>query len=466
MFNLFKRNSSEVTKEKSSFVAVVSSLFNDWFPTNRKTPLSLVPVYACIKIISQTIAIADLKIYKRTDKGREELPKHKLAKLFKAPFKEMTYFNWEQMMMLQLAGYGNAYALIVRDINYNVKELVPLEYDMVNVIKDFNSSTYYYQVTVNAKTFSVFPENMLHYKIFSEDGIRGLSPIEMFRSTMDSMYSEADYLKGFYDKAANLSGTIESEGVTQKQIDAIKDKFESKYGGSANSGKTIILPNGMKYKQLKLLSPMDANYIETAKLNRSDIGVIFGVPLSLLGDLSQATYSNLSELNRAFYKMTIAPYFKAISQENDMKLLNESAKSTHYFEFDPEILLSMNKKERYETYAVGIRNGIVTRNEVRELENLEKLDGLDEVLQESGVLTTTQADNQFVKEEIIEVEHDGSFDIGNDSNNSTGNSDSSNNDDTKGTALMQKQINDLKGKLGRMEALQTAPAKTPNKDKK
>ena len=460
MWNPFTSKKELVaTKEESGgFMTVVSSLFDDFFPSNTlKSPLSLVPVYAAIKILSQTIAIADLKMYQKTNKGRKELSDHKLNKLFKQPFMEMTNFNWMQMMMLQLAGYGNAYALIVRNSDYSVRELIPLEYDMVSVYKDSGSNVYYYQVMHNAKSFKVFPENMLHYKIFSRDGIRGLSPIELHRSTLDSLYNESEYLSSFYEKAANLSGTIESEGVTAKQINSIKESFQNKYGASNKSGQTLILPNGMKYKQLKLLSPMDANYIETAKLNRGDVAVIWGIPLSLLGDLSQATYSNLSELNRAFYKMTIAPYFVAIAQENNLKLLNESEKAKTYFEFDPEHLLSASKKERYDTYAVGIDSGIITRNEVRELENLESIDGLDEIMQKSGTLTVSQADKQFVK-----GVQDGN---GNNSNDTSSSSDTTNNANNE-SATLKKELNDVKAKLGRIEALQTAHVKTPKKEMK
>jgi len=307
--NIFRKPAETI---KAVITADAFGGFFDVFSTS-KNPLSLVPVYAAIKIISQTISIADLEFYQKTTKGRKLLAEHKLTKLFKAPFLDMTYFNWMQMMMLQLAGYGNAYALIIRDNNYNVKELIPLEWNMVEVMKDLNSNVYWYKVTHNSKSFNVFPENMLHYKLFSDDGIKGLSPIALHKATMDSLSAEGEYLAAFYDKAANLSGTIESTGATQKQIDSIKGKFESKYGGSSNAGKTVILPSGMAYKQLKLLSPMDANYIETAKLNRADVAIIFGIPLALLGDLSKATFSNISELNRSFYKMTIAPYFK----END-----------------------------------------------------------------------------------------------------------------------------------------------------
>ncbi len=456
---LFKKPTEAI---KAVITADAFGGFFDVFSTT-KNPLSLVPVYASIKIISQSISIADLELYKKTENGRKLLPNHKLTKLFQAPFLDMTYFNWMQMMMLQLAGYGNAYALIIRDMNYNVKELVPLEWDMVTVMKDFNANTYWYQVTHNSKTFIVFPENMLHYKLFSSNGLEGLSPISLHKATLDSLGAETDYLSSFYDKAANISGTIESTGVNQKQIDSIKSKFESKYGGSSNAGKTVILPNGMTYKQLKLLSPMDANYIETAKLNRSDVAVIFGIPLALLGDLSQATFSNITELNRSFYKMTIAPYFKAIADENSMKLLNENEKSSTYFEFNPDILLSAGKKDRYETYAIGIRNGIVTRNEVRQLENLEEIDGLNEILQESGVMTTKQADEQFANSEVSE-NADSRNDVNDSDNTDTSNdSDKAVSDTNKISALIKKDINDLKAKIGRIEILQTAHSKTPKK---
>ena len=453
-------------KPKDAIKAVITADafggFFDVFSTT-KNPLSLVPVYASIKIISQTISIADLELYKKTPKGRKLLTEHKLTKLFKAPFLDMTYFNWMQMMMLQLSGYGNAYAIIVRDLNYNVKELVPLEYDMVTVMKDFTSNVYWYQVSHNSKTFNVFPENMLHYKLFSTDGIEGLSPIGLHKATIDSLSSESDYLNSFYTNAANISGVIETTGGTgniQKQIDSIKSKFETKYAGSINSGKTAVLPNNMAYKQLKLLSPMDANYIETAKLNRADIAVMFGIPLALLGDLSQATFSNITELNRSFYKMTIAPYFKAIADENSMKLLDDSEKDLTYFEFNADILLSASKADRYATHAIGIRNGIVTRNEVRELENLEKLDGLDEILQESGVMTSKQADEQFKNRGVSDY---GTTNSNDDSDIDKSSNSSNISDETTDdvTALVKKDINDLKARLGRIEALKTAHSKTP-----
>ena len=463
--SIFKKNATE--KFKAVITADAFGGIFEYF-SSKKNPLSLVPVYASIKIISQTIAIADLNVYKKTAKGRELQTDHPMAKLFKSPFGDMTYFNWMQMMALNLSGYGNAYALIIRDINYNIKELVPLEYDMVFVMKDTTSNSYYYQVTHNAKSFNVFPEQMVHYRVFSKDGLRGLSPIELHRATTDSLSSESDYLASFYEKAANLSGTIESESATQKQIDSIKDKFEAKYGGAGMSGKTLILPGGMSYKQLKLLSPMDANYIETAKLNRSDVAVIFGIPPSLLGDLSQATYSNLSELNRAFYKMTIAPYFKAISQENDMKLLKESEKPTIYTEFDPDILLAMTKKERYETYAIGIRNGIVSRNEVREFENLEKLDGLDEILQESGVMTISQADENFKNSEVQQDETE-LLPNTKDTIETTDDETSSLTKDIKSLKLAIKNSgiknqSDVLSHLGRIAGLVETSVKTSNKD--
>ena len=435
-------------KTQNAIKAVITSFdgFFDVFST-AKNPLSLAPVYASIKIISQTVGISPLKLYKKTKNGREVIT-NDLSKIMREPYGLMTSMNWLQMLVASLAGRGNAYALIVRDANYNIRELIPLEWDMVYIYEDISSNNFYYQVNFKNKNFVVWAEDILHFKIFSEDGKRGLNPIELHRQTIDQMTGENDYNEAFYKQAVNISGVIEAPGrVDQKAIDSIKEGFASKYSGVANSGKTAILPDGMTYTQLNMLSPRDAAFIESAKLTRSDIAVIFGLPLALLGDLSQATFSNLSELNRSFYKMTIAPYMVAIAQELSMKLLDEKDKDDFYFEFDPDIILSADKKTRYETYAIGIDNGIITRNEVRELENLEKLDGLDEVLQKSGVMTMSQADENFKKEE---------------------------NDLTKDMNSLEATIkksglknqSDVLSHLGRMQGLVKTSSKTSNKTTK
>lgn len=427
----------EIVEDKKSFGKIVATItaeaFSNFFNefTSSSRDLSLVPVYASLRLISQTIAISPIKLYEKSNKGRKELTDHNLTKLLKKPYKQMTYFNWMQMQCLAMVGRGNAYALIIRDINYEPIELIPLLWDSVYVVELTNSDDFYYQINFNGRSFSAWAEDILHFKPFSEDGKRGVNPIELHRATLDSATNEALYTDNFYKQAANISGVIESpKRMDKAAIALIKDGFAEKYGGVENTGKTAVIGDGATYKQIKLISPMDANYIETAKLTRADIGVIFGVPLNKLGDLSQATFSNITEMNRDFYKTTLAPYFVCIAQEIDNKLLKESEKSKNYSEFDADILLSAAKKERFETHAIGIRNGIVSRNEVREYENLETKEGLDEMLQESGVMTTSQADRNF--------------------NNSGGDEGDNeiNSDDIKATA---KSINDFKSELGRVK---------------
>ena len=433
-------------KTKETIEAVITAeafdgFFNSYAAANKD--LSLVPVYACLKIISQTIAISPIVLYEKTEKGRKEKVDDKLTKLMKKPYKLTTYFNWMQTISLSLAGRGNAYALIVRDINYEVTELIPLLWDNVYIVELINSDDYFYHINHNGKMLRVWSEDILHFKVFSEDGKTGLNPIEVHRRTLDSASGELDYSESFYKQAANVSGVIEYEKRLDKTaMDAIKEGFVQKYGGVKNAGKTAIVPDGGKYKQLKLLSPMDANYIETAKLTRADIGVIFGVPLPMLGDLSQATFGNMSELYRAFHKFTISPYYVCIASELDTKLLLERDKEKSYFEYNSDKLLAVGKKERYEYYASGIRNGHITRNEVRELENLETIDGLDEMLQESGVMTVSQANQNF----------------------NTNGGDIEDKKKEVNIEALAKNFNDFKSQFGRMERqLKDSLVVTPNK---
>jgi len=442
---------SRKPQNKTQLRAITADSFGGFFDifTKRVKGLELVPVYACVRIISQTIATSPLKLYEKISNGRNELTDSPLLKLLHNPYSTMSYYNWMNMMATNMVARGNAYALIVRDSRFNVIELVPLMWDEVEIIKDVSSDAFYYHITFAGKSFKVWGYEILHFKNYTEDGKTGLNPLEIHRKTVDSASNEATYNESFYKQAANISGVIESpKKLDSAAVTEIKESFADKFGGVANVGKTAVLSDGKVYKQLKLLSPMDANYIESAKLTRADIGVIFGVPLNKLGDLSQATFSNLTEMNRDFYKSTIAPYFTAIEQELAIKLLPEDMQLKRFFEFFAETLLSASKKERYEIYAIAVDNGIMTRNEVRAAENLSYIDGLDEPLQKSGVMTVSQANSNFNNLKDGEDE-----------------ADENDNDDNLSDEVraMVKNHNDLKADIGRLKLLQKSTSKvTPN----
>lgn len=419
-------------KTKEAIVnTVTAAAFDGFFNmfANSAKDLQLAPVYACIRIISQTIATSPIKLLQETKDGRENQTKHKLVKLMRQPTEYMTYFNWVQFMGLNLAARGNAFAMIVRDVNYEVSELIPLKYESVGVMEIINSNKYFYQINHNGKILRLWPEDVLHFKIMSDDGIRGMNPIETHRATLDNTSKETTYNTAFYTQAVNISGVIESpKPLNSNSVEEIRTSFGANNGGVDNTGKTAVLSDGKTYKQLKLLSPMDANYIESAKLSRADIGVIFGVPLNKLGDLSQATFSNLSEMNRDFYKSTMLAYYICMSQEMDLKLLTEQEKDNGYsFEFDVDILLALSKKERYEIYEIGIRSTLIVPNEARAEEGLSRIEGLDEPFQQSGVMTISQADENFKNE-----------------NKQT---------EVKELTNGNKDINDIKSQIGRLTQL-------------
>ncbi len=397
MFKFLTKKKEKTTIKNATITSALSAFVNSLFSSNISNSFALVPVYACIRIISQTIATSPLKFYRLNNNKREEFTSP-LTQLLQAPYGSMTYYNFMNAIASNLAGRGNGFVYIERDIDNTILNLIPLKWENVVIMRDEVNNIIIYDINYRGITLSLFDYQVLHFKAFSEDGIIGINPIDLHKSTINSGLEEQNFKDVFYKQAVNISGMITTEkNLSVEALAQLKEQFGTNNAGASNAGKTAILPNGMSYQQLNMISPADANYIESAKLTRADIGVIFGVPLNKLGDLSQATYGNLNELNQDFYKSTISPYLTCIKQELEMKLLREDEKGIISIEFDTDILLRQSKKERYETYQIGIDNGFITRNEARESENLEPLEGLDEIMQKSGTLSSSQANSNFNK---------------------------------------------------------------------
>ena len=264
---LFGKNKIE-TRDGDTKQSAWLSLFSTDYGTTSKSPLSISTAYACMKLKANTISSTRLNYYKSTETGNKLLKGNALTKLMKKPYMNMSYNIWMNTMVLNLDNSGNSYAHIIRDRNGRPKELQPLQPSEVSIMETFNElEPFYYQVTKsNKKTIKVFPEDMVHFKNISIDGITGISPIQQHKLLFDSAKGQDGYHKMFIENSAGLSGVIETEKKLSKEVvEELRDNFSSKFSGTKNAGKTPVLPEGMKYKQLNVMSPMDTDYINTKK---------------------------------------------------------------------------------------------------------------------------------------------------------------------------------------------------------
>lgn len=350
--------------------------------------LQLSTVYACIKLLADSIAMTPLKFYEKRPESRErtEITRGVFANLAKQACPLFNNFTFWQSMLVSLNGWGNAYAVIIRQdgvpeyLIYLAPNQVSFQ-DTSDPRYEFlrGDTPFVYQVNTGMQTLYVLPEDMVHIISFSYDGLTGCSPVQLHQDTFQVENEQTKYGRSFYSTGGKITGVIESPRQTSRQ-DAIEfvTWFNEFYGGSpgqTGSGRIAFLPNGLVFKQASVVNPQDAEYVKARELTRKEIASIYRVPPYLIGDLDRATWSNVTQLSEEFVRYTLNPLYTVIETELNKKLLENSP--TLYYEFDSSILLRGTVSERYSNYSVGIESGFLSPAEVREKEGLPYVEGLE-----------------------------------------------------------------------------------------
>lgn len=328
-------------------------------------------VYACVRVLAETVASLPLPLYKRLAKGKEKAIYHPLYSLLHdVPNHEMTSFSFRETMMTHLLLWGNAYALIIYKGKTPV-ELWPLHPSRVYVDRHFVTKEliYYYSDDDGQKVYS--PNQILHIPGLSYNGIKGLSPIALARETIGLSQATEEFGSRFFSNGARPGGILEHPGIV-KDPEKLRTSWENVYKGVKNSHKIAVLEEGMTYKEIGI-PPNDAQFLETRKFQLNEICRMFRVPPHLIGDLERATFSNIEHQSIDFVVHTIRPWLVRWEQAIQRCLLSEGERSLYFAKFTVDGLLRGDFKTRMDGYAVGRQNGWYSANDIRELEDLNPL---------------------------------------------------------------------------------------------
>jgi len=348
---------------------------------NEKTALSVSAVYACVRVLSESLASLPLDLFKYLqNKGSEKDREHPLYRvLHDEPNPEMTSFNFRETEMSHLLTFGNAYSQIIRNYGGQVIGLYPLMPDRMEVHRDDDSGDIYYVYHVRkddalaglqkGDPVRLEAEDVLHIPGLGFDGLIGYSPIAMMRDSIGASLAADEYSAKFYENGATPSGVLEHPGVL-KDPKKLRESWHAAYGGSGNAGKVAILEEGLTFKSISI-SPADAQLIEARKFQIEDIARIFRVPPHMIGDLEHATYSNIEHQSLEFVKYTLGPWMVRWEQAMDRALLNDAEKRDHYIQFNAEGLLRGDLQSRNNAYAVARQNGWMSANDIRRKEGLD-----------------------------------------------------------------------------------------------
>jgi HK97 family phage portal protein len=345
-----------------------------------RSAMQMTAVYSCVRILAEAIAGLPLHLYRYKDGGgKEKATDHPLYLLLHdEPNPEMSSFVFRETLMTHLLLWGNAYAQIIRNGKGEVVALYPLMPNKMTVDRDEKGQLYYSYTrsegeatTMKGSTVILHSEDVLHVPGLGFDGLVGYSPIAMAKNAIGLAIATEEYGAKWFANGAAPSGVLEHPG-TIKDPSRVREAWQSQFGGSSNSGKIAVLEEGMKYTPITI-APEQAQFLETRKFQINEIARIFRVPPHMVGDLEKSSFSNIEQQSLEFVKYTLDPWVVRWEQSIMRRLLSPDEKRTYYVKFNLEGLLRGDYQSRMNGYAIGRQNGWMSANDIRELENLDRI---------------------------------------------------------------------------------------------
>ena len=384
-------------------------------PVTERTAMQITAVNACVRVLSEAVAGLPLHLYKYTENGgKEKATEHPLYSLLHdEPNTEMTSFTFRETLMCHLLLWGNAYAQIIRNGKGEIIGLYPLMPNKMTVDRDEFGNLYYeYRrtqedaPTTQGSVVILKPSDVWHIPGLGFDGLIGYSPIAMAKNAIGMAVACEEYGARFFANGAAPGGVLEHPSVV-KDPERLRKSWNAVYQGSSNSHRIAVLEEGVKYQPIGI-SPEQAQFLDTRKFQINEIARLFRVPPHMVGDLEKSSFSNIEQQSLEFVKYTLDPWVVRFEQSMHRALLNEDEKKSYFFKFNVDGLLRGDYQSRMNGYAIGRQNGWMSANDIRELENLDRIpaeEGGDLYLINGNMLKMTDAGawaEQYINKEEID----------------------------------------------------------------
>ena len=369
-----------------------------------RSAMQTTAVYACVRIIAETVASLPLHVYEYTGSGKERVYTHPLYRiLHDIPNPEMNSFIMREVMMSHLLLWGNAYSQIIRNGRGEITALYPLMPEKMTVDRGADGKLYYKYNSDKQGSFVFSKDEVFHIVGLGFDGLIGHSPIAMAKNAIGLSVAAEEYGSSFFSNSGTPSGVLEHPGVL-KEPEKVRDAWNKAYSGSGNAHKVAVLEEGMKFNPISI-NPQEAQFLETRKFQVNEICRIFRVPPHMIADLEKSSFNNIEQQSLDFVTNTIRPWLVRIEQSIFQQLLNEGEQEKYFAKFNVDGLLRGDFQSRMNGYAVGRQNGWLSANDIRELEDLNRIpaeEGGDRYLCNGNMVDIRDAGTWAEKEEIHE----------------------------------------------------------------
>jgi HK97 family phage portal protein len=358
---------------------------------NVKSAFTISAFYNGVEQLSNDIAKLPKSIKQKIGADRVDFTDHPVNYLIASqPNDMMTAFDFWKVNVVSVIIKGNSFSRIMRNADTGeVKALLHLNSEDVQVLKYQNRLFYKY------KGETIDSADMLHFKHLSFDGIIGVSVIAFAAKQLGVTIDAQTYQQEVYKDRGLGYGVIESDLAVKKETKImIEDGFSAKMA-SSNKFKVPMLDEGMKYKSISI-SPAEAQFLETNKSGVIEVCRWLNIAPHKLKDLNNANYSNIQQQSIEHVQDSLLPWIVRMEQEISNKIFTTKEKASLYVKFNEKSLLRGDLEARKNYYTAMVYAGIMTRNEARALEDMNGLDGLDEILQPVNMQALSIA-NELIK---------------------------------------------------------------------
>lgn len=354
-----------------------------------ETAMQTSAVFSCVRVIAETVGSLPLITYRYLERGKERATDHPLFNLLRhSPNRRQTALEFFEMMTGHCALRGNAYAEPVYGRGGYPTELWPLHPDGMRVnLLDNGRVGYLYTDLRTGVAYRYNEDEIFHLRGLSSDGVLGLSPIGYARNSIGLALAAEDYGSRFFrnDATPRLLLKHPNHFANKESREEFKKAWQAAQAG-ANRFRTAVLEDGMDVKELGITNA-DAEFLATRKYQVADIARVFRVPLVLIGETEKSTSwgTGIEQFMQAFVTHTMRPWLVRWEQAIFKDFLaEEDGTSEHFVEFLVDALLRGDTKTRYDAYASAISAKWMVPNEAREKENMNPIEGGDEVVTMPG----------------------------------------------------------------------------------
>ena len=354
-------------------------------------------VYACVRLISQTLARMPWQVLRQSADGSSNDPTHPVYQLLNGEANEdMTSFVFREAQISDCLLYGNSFAYISRSASGLPIALERLRPDLCYLQRDPQNQPYYQYWTGKAdekaseeiKQRKFRPYDILHVVGPSADGLLGEAPIHRMRDLIGMELELQEFTSRFFSQNCRPAGVLSMPGrLSAEGANRLREAFNRVHSGAQGAGKIAILEEGLKFEAIST-NAKDSDLDSMKKFCRQQIAAAFNVPSHRVGDNDGVSYSSAEQANAVFVQSTLAGWAARLEQEVNRKLLKRGDDVVTRISFDDLLRGDMS---RFNYYAVAVTNGILTPNEIRQREGLPAVEGGESIRLPLNTSTPTAA---------------------------------------------------------------------------